>query len=159
MEQLPKAFYDSSTNIGPTVQLEESVLIPQVEESLLLTKKNLGFLSEGNSKDKGRPLENESNTPTTAPGTDDEMSSVPDSVNTSIDKDDVPITAEEERKYIIDAASAIEKQLLEFGESWEHFTDEEKLIAASACPESLMAELQRQIDNAPKDEPPTEFAW
>ena len=48
-------------------------------------------------------------------------------------------TAEAEKNYIMNAADAIEKQLQEFGESWEKFPDEEKIVAACACPEALMA--------------------
>ena len=66
----------------------------------------------------GNQFGDESGAPTTAPDTEDEFSTVPD---------DVEFTAEDEREYITNAANGIEKQLLEFGDSWEGFTDEVKV--------------------------------
>ena len=158
LSNLPKSFFEAPTATENPVQFEVPVPAAQVEDTLLLTKKNLGFHNNDGPKESGNQFGNESGAPTAVPETEDEMSSIPDSAPTTIGKDDDSLTAGEEKKFIEDAAAAIEKQLSESGESWNNFTDEEKLIAASACPEALMAELQRQIDEAPKDEAPTEFA-
>ena len=58
------------------------------------------------------------------------------------------ISAAEGREFIVKAAAAIEKDLVDFGTAWSNFSEEERLVAACACPSALEAELKRLIDNA-----------
>ena len=121
----------------------------QIKPRPRLDAQHLGALESGGKCGQEGGLGDESGAPTDVPDSEEWRSAADDSIEFS---------AEDERRCIPDAAEAIEKQLLDFGESWEEFADEERPVAACACPEALMAELQRQIDAMPKTESPTEYA-
>ena len=58
------------------------------------------------------------------------------------------LSVSEEREYIRLATQCIEDDMRKKAKAWEDFTDDEKLIAACACPAALEEELRRQIEDA-----------
>ena len=60
-------------------------------------------------------------------------------------------------EYIKACAAQIKSEIISFGDNWKDQSDKDRLIAASACPKALEAELSIQINNA-KAHISTEYA-
>ena len=68
------------------------------------------------------------------------------------------MTPDEAHDYALVTAARIEEDIKWKGQVWEDFSKEERLVAASASPTALLAELESQIRETMSDEP-EEYAY